>query len=209
MNGGGGNDTLRGGAGTDILIGGQGNDVYILDDMGDQIIEYANQGTDAVLVGTDYTLLDNFEYLIGTGQSGQRLTGNALDNYIQGNGGDDIIIGRGGNDLLFGNYGADRFVFGNGDLGSTEDATDAILDFYRVEGDRIDLSGIDARTDMAGDQAFTFIGTNAFTGVAGQMRYSATAYGSLLQMDTNGDGNADLVLRLEDVNFLQSSDFIF
>jgi hypothetical protein len=52
---------------------------------------------------------------------------------------------------------------------------DRITDFSHAQGDRIDLAGIDARFTVAGDQAFSFIGTGLYTGVAGQLRYAAAA----------------------------------
>ena len=48
-------------------------------------------------------------------------------------------------------------------------------DFVRGT-DRIDLSAIDANPgDAGGNDAFTFIGTGAFTNVAGELRYEVTA----------------------------------
>ncbi|MFT0213549.1 hypothetical protein VQ643_13235 [Pseudomonas sp. F1_0610] len=38
-----GNDILDGGTGDDILIGGRGNDTYIVDSVGDQVIEKAGE----------------------------------------------------------------------------------------------------------------------------------------------------------------------
>jgi serralysin len=67
------------------------------------------------------------------------------------------------------------------------------VEFHRAEGDRIDLSGIDADTDgAAGNQAFGFIGAHAFTGADGQLRFA----GGLLQGDTNGDRVADLEIKI-------------
>lgn len=53
--------------------------------------------------------------------------------------------------------------------------------------------GFDADTDgTAGNQAFRFIGAGAFTGVDGQLRFA----GGLLQGDTNGDGIADIEIKI-------------
>ena len=55
---------LDGVTGADTLIGGAGNDTYYVDNSGDQIIEYANQGTETVQSSISYTLGANTENLI-------------------------------------------------------------------------------------------------------------------------------------------------
>src|SRR5262249_24536432 len=81
IDGGAGNDLIDGGAGADAMTGGLGQDAYYVDNAGDQVIESANAGTDAVLAWIDYTLGANVEnlFLQGTVING---TGNALDNLI-------------------------------------------------------------------------------------------------------------------------------
>ena len=78
--------------------------------------------------------------------------------------------------------------------GITNATRDRILDFS--PGDKIDLSRIDAITGGV-DDAFTFIGTAAFTGggTAGQLRYTA-AGGNIfiVEGDVDGDGIADFTL---------------
>jgi serralysin len=116
-------------------------------------------------------------------------------------GGNDTLVGGYGNDVLHGGAGTDRltggsgydtFVFRDGDSG-TGTARDTITDFTRGQ-DRIDLSGMDANLNTAGvDDAFNFIGSQAFTGVAGQLRVQA----GLVQGDTNGDGVADFEIAVK------------
>ena len=102
-------NTLDGGLGADILIGGAGNDTYKIDNIGDRIIESANEGQDTVEVGFDYTLQANVENLILTG-SAIRGTGNALDNDIIGNDQDNILDGGLGKDTLQGGKGDDTYI---------------------------------------------------------------------------------------------------
>ncbi|WP_294196722.1 glycosyl hydrolase [uncultured Sphingomonas sp.] len=129
-----GNDYLDGGTGADVMDGGIGNDTYVVDHIGDRVIEYyANGlgGVDTVLSSIDYTLGNNVENLTLTGAA-IAATGNALDNVIRGNALNNVITGGAGNDTLYGGGGADRFVFAEGS------GKDVIADFGR--GDRIDLT---------------------------------------------------------------------
>ncbi len=76
-----------------------------------------------------------------------------------------------------------------------------IIDFTGVgaaAGDRIDSSGIDAKSAVAGDQAFSFIGTAAFSGVAGQLHAVASGTSTLIQGDVNGDKVADFEILVQD-----------
>ena len=71
---------------------------------------------------------------------------------------------------------------------------------------------MDANTAIAGNQAFTFIGSSAFSHSAGQLRYDVVTVNNLPETivygDTNGDGLADFAIRLTSGLSLSSSDFI-
>ncbi|WP_281281591.1 calcium-binding protein [Qipengyuania marisflavi] len=231
-----GNDTLRGGVGIDTLVGGADDDLYFMRDMNDIIIEDAGGGIDEVrAVGTSFTLGDNLETLRlfagandGTGNAlDNTIAGSNLDNVLRGlagddnlrgNGGHDTLIGGAGNDLLVGgvgtdtltgNVGADRFIFT--DLGDSTvgfQNADTITDFSRVDGDRIQLFQIDAIAGGANDD-FTFIGDAAFSGTAGELRYSFDGNGNtIIRMDVDGDSVSDMTLRLTGEIDLTESDFI-
>ena len=69
------NDTLYGGAGNDTLdalnggwmFGGPGDDTYIVDNLGDVVVEALNQGTELVQASVSHTLAANVENLTLTG----------------------------------------------------------------------------------------------------------------------------------------------
>ncbi len=90
----------------------------------------------------------------------------------------------------------------------TDNTSDRITDFSRVQGDRISLALVDANTNSAVDDAFTFIGTSAFGGQAGQLRYEQIAGNTYAQGDTDGDGMADFWIRLDGTKALAAGDFI-
>ena len=108
LNGEAGNDRIDGGAGNDTMSGGLGNDTFIVDSIGDIVLEDPGEGTDTVRTGlAAYTLPANVENLVYTGAGAFAGTGNALNNTITGAGGDDTLNGLGGNDTLNGDAGND------------------------------------------------------------------------------------------------------
>lgn len=216
LTGGEGNDLLDGGAGADGMTGGNGNDIYVVDDAADQVIEAADEGTDTVQAALSvYTLADNVEKLtfVGTGDftgtgndSANTITGGNGNDTLAGAGGNDIINGGAGADVLIGGMGADRFVFSG--LDSFGVGTfDRIADFTTSQGDRIRLDAIDADALTGGNQAFTLIGTAAFSGTAGELRYDAIGADSMVYGDVDGDGIADFQFQVDGVTSLVSANF--
>ena len=59
---------------------------------------------------------------------------------------------------------------------------------------------------MVGNQAFTFIGTQAFHNVKGELHFPS-AYG-VVQGDTNGDGVADFAIKVAGISSLVAADFV-
>ena len=55
---------LDGVTGADRMIGGAGNDTYFVDNLGDETVELANEGTDTVQASISHTLADNVENII-------------------------------------------------------------------------------------------------------------------------------------------------
>jgi Ca2+-binding RTX toxin-like protein len=232
MDGGDGDDTLFGGEGTDLLDGSNGADSLfggsgddrLAGGFGDDRID-GGDGTDTVsYLDIDVTGGVRVNLAIGTAQDtgnggidtlvgienvdgserGDVLRGNANANQLDGNGGADWLFGGGGSDLLRGASGADRFAFTR-TADSDAVATDTIADFSHAQGDRIDVSRIDADTTTAGDQAFAFIGDAAFSADAtAQLRYDATT-GTLYGSD-DADADAEFVLVLTGLPALVAGD---
>ncbi|MDD5008470.1 MAG: calcium-binding protein, partial [Syntrophorhabdaceae bacterium] len=114
LDGGAGNDSLDGGIGADTMYGGTGDDIYVVDNAGDTVIENANEGIDIVRSSVTYTLNDNVESLVLTGDKAIDGTGNALDNTLYGNDADNVLEGGAGNDRLGGFKGNDTLDGGDG-----------------------------------------------------------------------------------------------
>ena len=95
------------------------------------------------------------------GLSADKLNGAGGRDSLFGGKGTDTLNGGAGKDWLKGGSEADRFVFSK--AGETASAArDVILDFNGAEGDRIDVSAIDAYSKQAGNQKFVFIGGESF-----------------------------------------------
>jgi hypothetical protein len=129
--------------------------------------------------------------------------------FLDGGDGVDWLEGGAGLDVMTGGAGGDRFVFRTGDLGSTVPGScDVIRDYSYASGDRIRLDLTDANSTLAGTQNFAFIGTGAFTGLAGQLRYEQANGNTFVSAGTDGDGVADFAIQVDGLHALRSADFI-
>lgn len=139
---------------------------------------------------------DSADNLIGT-MGADAILGLGGNDRLEGAGGRDTLTGGRGADKLIGGEGRDVFVFTNY-LESRAILTerDTIYDF--PTGDRIDLREVDANTKAAGNQGFSYIGTKAFTGTAGELRYDKAASDTYIYGDLNGDRKADFSIKLDD-----------
>jgi uncharacterized protein len=184
-----GDDFLYGYGGDDNLYAGSGSNRL-----------FGGEGTDAIYGG------DERDYGYG-GAGNDLLLGGAGDDILYGDDGIDQLRGGEGVDLMFGGAGADRFEFDNGEAGATLGTADWIFDFAAVQGDRIDLSQIDAITGGI-DDAFTFLGSAAFSNTAGELRVETFGDRAFVMGDVDGDGVADFYIRVEGAVPLTGSDFI-
>ncbi|MGR3711117.1 MAG: M10 family metallopeptidase C-terminal domain-containing protein [Alterinioella nitratireducens] len=138
------------------------------------------------------------------------ITAEAGDNRLIGNDRENRIEGGLGLDIMTGKGGIDFFVFNSTD-DSTSGAVDRITDFEQgtvlAQGDMIDLLGIDA-VDGGRNNAFTFVGTDAFSNTAGELRYENRGANTYVYGDTDGDGVADLEIRIDGIFVLEDADFV-
>jgi len=213
-----GNDTLDGGAGADTMLAGTGDDTYYVDNANDEVIEVAGQGNDRVRTSTSYSLAPGSEVEIldttdQTATTAISLAGNEYANVIIGNAGNNVIVGGAGLDFMGGGPGADVFVWHSiTEMGSTVDAnSDTIeFDFNAALGDQIVLNLIDADGNAGnGDTAFTFIGTadNPFT-AAGQVSWLIGGADTYILLNTDGDAEADGVIRVLGAQAVDASWFV-
>ncbi|MBE9058959.1 FG-GAP-like repeat-containing protein, partial [Sphaerospermopsis sp. LEGE 08334] len=206
--GGAGNDTLMGGIGADTMTGGTDNDWYWVDNAGDSVIEYANEGTDKVFTTINYTLTDNVEDLAlqeiagninGTGNTlNNTITDNTKDNILDGAAGNDIIRASRGNDTLIGGLGADTLTGGlDNDRFVYTNLTDSLL------------GGIDSIKDFNNDtESDSFVVNTArsvFNNVGVVSGLNATAIGSKLTT-TNFGANAAALFTIGSKSYVAIND---
>ncbi|QAY78894.1 M10 family metallopeptidase C-terminal domain-containing protein [Sphingosinicella sp. BN140058] len=159
-----GNDAgnvIDGGAGADRMIGLGGNDIYLVDVMGDVVVEAAGGGIDEVRTALGnraasnllYVLPANVENLVGTSSAAQGVRLNALDNIaVLGGGGDLVNAHDGGNDRIVAGGGNDTVYFGgaltNGDSvdGGAGTDTVSLVGVYTIAFDADDLVSIENLT---------------------------------------------------------------
>ncbi|UVO49482.1 hypothetical protein M0208_02745 [Sphingomonas sp. SUN019] len=98
--GGSGDDLLDGGSGADRLDGGTGNDTYMIDNAGDEVIEFSQAGVDTVISSVSFTLTAGLENLTLMGNGWIDGTGNELANYIVGNRGNNRLSTGAGDDIV-------------------------------------------------------------------------------------------------------------
>lgn len=176
-----GADELFGLGGDDEILGGDGDD-RLYGDAGNDILR-GEKGNDE----------------LHGGDGDNQLFGGAGNDVLWGSGGPtqvELFVGGAGRDVMHGFGGRDTFRFEATTDSAVGGNRDRVVDFFRTEGDRIDLSAIDAKTGQSGNQAFTFIGGNAFTG-AGQVRVvDQGTDGWLVQVSTDGDKQPEMELQV-------------
>jgi Ca2+-binding RTX toxin-like protein len=228
LSGGAGDDTLNGGGyGFDRLDGGDGNDSLIggfglsggvfVGGAGIDNVNYAGSaqgvtvnlatgfGSGGDATGDSYSGIEN---VLGSAQA-DTLTGDTGANSLWGMNGNDVLTGGAGADVLKGGTGADIFVYKSiADSTPAAAGRDTIGDFSHAEGDRIDLSQIDADGNAAnGDTAFTFQ-AGVFTGVAHQLHVTVSGGVQIVEADLNGDRVADMAIVVVSATALVIADFV-
>jgi len=148
-------DTLNGGLGADTMTGLGGADTYVVDNVGDVIIESKGGGVDTVLASVSYTLATNVEKITLTGYADINAIGNDGNNVLRGNIGTNMLFGGGGDDTLFGSIGDDTLAGGEGD-----DTFLKIISGDISGGEGNDTVIIQSLSSLASGPSYWMIGNN-------------------------------------------------
>ncbi len=147
------------------------------------------------------------------GLGNDKLLGDAGNDILKGDAGNDILIGGANKDTMTGGAGLDDFDFDKVTEIGIGGTRDRITDLVHVQDD-IDLSTIDAKAGVSGNNSFKFIGAQAFHNVTGELHYfriNATGTANdktIVEGDINGDGRADFQIELTGLKTLSAGDFI-
>lgn len=214
IDGGIGDDTMQGSAGLDTISGGDGNDVLTFNFEFDRAVDMVITDTlVSDLASGDAATISSVEQF----QMSQRLSGDYDDRFdasaatfsvlIFGGAGDDVIIGGSANDTnlegdsgrdtLTGGLGADTFDFDY--FYEIDTVGDVVTDFE--VGDRLDFASMEVEPPFGEGVDIVFIGSSAFTGLAGELRYQKTVGITLVELDSDGDAIADGVITLTNGEF--------
>lgn len=191
--------TIEGGQGSDYLqssgnttlLGHAGDDIYIYSGR-EIIIEADREGIDTILGAVSFEMQSNIENAIAYGSSGIDILGNALhnlivgnaeDNVLSGGAGNDTLVSLGGEDQLIGGAGADIFILSNNEISYISDFQGNDQLVFAINAPPTALSLV-----------------QDFTGIAGEWTFSD----GLMQLDWNGDSQADSQIFLDNVSELNT-----
>lgn len=194
LNGDAGNDTIEGGKGKDTVHGNDGNDTLKGDEDADKL--FGDAGNDTIDGGADADEISG-------GDGDDTLLGGAGKDKIDGGAGADKITGGAAADTLTGGAGADTYIYlVKDDSGTAADSFDIITDFD-VANDKLDLTAI-----LASD-TFDFIAAEggAFTGTGAEVRWDKDGGKTLIEIDVDGNGTADMKIELDDAVDLTATNF--
>lgn len=185
------NNSVVGSSGNDTVYGMDGNDLL-----------RGNDGDDTMWGGNGLDTLrgDNGNDRLYGEAGDDSLNGGAGNDLLDGGIGNDILIGGAGNDVMTGGTGCDTFRFYAADVATY--SLDEITDFTSGQ-DKIDLRQVNP-----GGGRFSFIGTQGFHNVVGELHYTVVNGSAIVEGDINGDGKADFSIKVDNVTKLAAADFI-
>ncbi|MCM2501601.1 calcium-binding protein, partial [Neorhizobium galegae] len=188
IRGGAGADTLNGGAGNDTLTGGLGNDTYVVDSIGDVVVENAGEGIDTIrttLSSYSIAAQTEIENLTFVGSGDFTGTGNAAANVLTGGAGNDILDGGAGIDTMVGGLGNDIFV--------VDVATDVVTEAASGGTDEIRTALASySLAALANVENLTYTGAEGFTGTGNAA--ANTIRGASGNDTLNGGAGADTLV---------------
>jgi Ca2+-binding RTX toxin-like protein len=233
LDGGTGADTMTGGAGDDSYYVDNASDV-VNEAAGQGVSDSLRSSTSYALSANAeiefmYTTDQNSTAALSfTGNDfNQYMSGNEGGNVLNGLGGADRLDGRGGNDLLLGGEGDDLFFGGAGadqmsggggadqfvyyvtsETGHVLGTFDVITDFNAGQGDKINVSQMDANKLAAGSQDWTFVGAGDPFTAPGQIGVGTDGTNTFIILNDGNNPNDGVAIQISGVHNVDASWFV-
>ncbi len=167
----------------DTLIGNVSNN-YIQGNLGNDTI-YGGDGNDSLFAGlASERTANNF---VDGGNGNDVISDSNGNDTLLGGAGDDYFRIDAGENMLTGGAGADQFVFRVSEVDPTQ--VDTITDFESADTVFFGSFNWRSAVNLIGEAQFTGSGLSEF-------RMVATAAGTLLEIDEDGNGPADVDFRV-------------
>ena len=117
-----------------------------------------------------------------------------------------VSCGSGGRDVATGGAGRDLYDYDHTSDSLPGSANRDVINDFAHNSDKIDLTGIDANTAVAGNQAFVWLGDSPLTG-AGQVDFITSGGNTIVQASTDADCTPEFQIRLTGTVTLSEGDF--
>jgi Ca2+-binding RTX toxin-like protein len=122
-----GQDTLVAGSGLATLVGATGIDTFVINNVGDVVLDSVAGYNNVLLSSVNYTLPTNVNTLTLIGSANLTAVGNSANDSMTGNAGADSLIAGPGSDTLVSGSGIDTLVGGAGaDIFVINNAADVV-----------------------------------------------------------------------------------
>lgn len=209
--------TLKATGTTQEILGGNGVDVinaasiFTSSDPSKTYIIAAGNGADTVNGSSRNEIIwgDSSGNTSTADNGADTLNGGGGNDAIHGGNGADIISGDLGADTLWGDRGGDVFRYKfNSDSSATAGLFDPgtgdwIMDYRASEGDKLDFSALHGNGQITGPGAPDELQWSGTTPSAYGIWYTQSGGNSFVYADTNGDGVADIGIKVSGiVNFV-------
>lgn len=169
---------IDGGLGADTMYGSSDDDVYVVDNVGDVIVDGPSYSAiDTVEASITYNLEENLENLILTGDSAISGFGNSKANFLDG------ALNSAAN-LLIGGIGNDTYRLGQGD--SATEAEDGGIDTLILASGRLGSYSVIDHVNFEAIALDDLMGTSTLTGADGNDVLTGNRVDNVL---VGGDGN--------------------
>jgi trimeric autotransporter adhesin len=188
------NNVINGASGNDTMTGGTGDDIYLVDTLGDNVLESSTLAgeIDTVRSSVNYTLGSNVEKLELTGSADLSGTGNSLKNTLTGNTGNNTLSGGTGDDTMLGGLGNDTYIVDKAADTLPGGTGDIVTETSNLPTEIDTVQSSVTFTLGANVENLSLTGTNPINGIGNALNNSITGNSSANEI--NGGAGSDTMV---------------